>query len=186
MARYSASGSIAKVYAKALFLVASERKELESIQAELSEFAQVVFESANLAPVLSSHALLLSERQRLAEQVVEKLGVHPVLKKLFAQLVAKGRVSALPAIAEAFGALVDESKNLVRGTVTTTDPLTEAERNDLSRAFAKKFNKQVVLRQALDKSILGGLVVNIQGLTFDGSLKTSIRRLKETLERQSV
>lgn len=186
MARYSASSPIAKVYAKALFLVATERKELEGIQAELSEFVQIVMESENLESVLSSRALLLSERQRLAEQVMEKLGIHPVLKKLFEQLVAKGRVSVLPAIAEALGALVDESKNIVRGTVTTTDPLTEAERNDLTKAFAKKFNKQVVLGQALDKSILGGLIVNIQGLTFDGSLKTSIRRLKETLERQSV
>ncbi len=186
MARYSASSSIAKVYAKALFLIATERKELESIQTELSEFAQIVSEGTNLAWVLSSHAFLLSERQQLAEQVVEKLEVRPVLRKLFAQLVAKGRISVLPAITEAFGALVDESGNLVRGTVTTTDPLTEAEHNDLARAFAKKFNKKVVLRQTLDKSILGGLVVNIQGLTFDGSLKTSIRRLKETLERQSV
>lgn len=186
MARYSASSPIAKVYAKALFLIATERKELESIQTELSEFARFISESGNLASILSSHALLLGERQKLAEQVVEKLGVHPVLKKLFEQLVVKGRIPILPAIAEAFGALVDESKNLVRGTVTTTDALTEAERNDLSKAFAKKFNKQVVLRQALDKSILGGLIVNIQGLTFDGSLKTSIRRLKETLERQSV
>lgn len=186
MARYSTSSPIAKVYAKALFLIATERKDVENIQAELSELAQIVLEGGELTTVLSSRALLLSERQKLAEQVMEKLGAHSILKKLFEQLVAKGRLAVLPSIAEAFGALVDESGNLVRGTVTTTDPLTEAERNDLSKAFAKKFNKQVVLRQALDKSILGGLVVNIQGLTFDGSLKTAIRRLKETLERQSV
>ena len=56
----------------------------------------------------------------------------------------------------------------------------------VNQAFAKKFNKNIVLDSVIDKEILGGLVVQIQGLTFDGSLKNAIRRLKETLERQSV
>ncbi len=130
---------------------------------------------------LTSRAFSLADRNRLAADVAAKLSLHPVINRLFSLLAGKERLGLISDISAGFGAFIDESRGVVRGTVTTVAALSETEREDLAKAFSKKLGKQVVLNQALDKTILGGLVVNVQGQTFDGSLKTSIRRIKESL-----
>ena len=108
------------------------------------------------------------------------------MTKFFKLLTAKNRVVVIDSIRDAFQLLSDQKKGIMRGTVSTVEALSSAEAAELAKAFTKKLGKQVVLESVTDKEILGGLVVNVQGRTFDGSLKTTIRRLKDTLERQSI
>ena len=180
------SNPIAKVYAQALFELAKEKNELEPIFLELKEINKYFSENKKIYIALSSDAFLLVERIRLAVEFCKLAGVRPVLAKLIELLVSKGRLPALAMIEATYMDLIDQSQGIVRGVVTTVDPLIEGEIDGLSKAFSKKLSKKVLLNQALDKSMLGGLIVDVGGLTFDGSLKTSIRKIKENLERQFV
>ncbi|MBI3556378.1 MAG: ATP synthase F1 subunit delta, partial [Deltaproteobacteria bacterium] len=139
-----------------------------------------------LVQAVSAFMFPVESRQKLALEIMQKVELSKSIMQFVNLLIAKNRFQVLEQIHDAFRGLVDRSKNTVRGTLTTVDVLNEAETNEISQAFARKFNKQVVLEPVIDKSLLGGLVVQVQGLTFDGSLKTTIRRLRETLERQSI
>ena len=70
--------------------------------------------------------------------------------------------------------------------MTTVEPLTQNEFHELESAFSKKFGKQVHLEQVIDLLVLGGLIVQIKGLNFDGSLQTALHSLKENLERRAI
>lgn len=177
---------VAKLYAKALFELAQEHNELESIQGDLAGLVETMKEQPELHQAFSAFMFSTSDRGKLIDELAKKMSLNALVVRFLHLLVAKNRLLVLDAIYEAFRNLVDESKNTVRGTVTTVEPLTESQTADLSKTFGRKLNKQVVLDSAIDKEILGGLIVKIQGLTFDGSLRTTIRRLKENLERQSI
>ncbi len=180
------SSPVAKVYAKALFELAKEKGELENVLSEIKELNLFFKNNKEIYNALSSDAFLLVERVKLANEFCKQVGMSPVNAKLIDLLVSKGRLAVLVSIEKMLLDLIDQSQDIVRGTVTTVDPLADSEISDLSKTFSKKIGKKVMLNQELDKNILGGLVVDVGGLTFDGSLKTSIRKIKETLERQSV
>ena len=177
---------VAMLYAKALFEVAVESKQVDSIQAELIELAALLSENAALNQAVASSIFSPEEREKLVVALSEQSQMSPVMTKFFKLLTAKNRVVVIDSIRDAFQLLSDQKKGIMRGTVSTVEALSSAEAAELAKAFTKKLGKQVVLESVTDKEILGGLVVNVQGRTFDGSLKTTIRRLKDTLERQSI
>ncbi len=177
---------VARLYAKALFELAREKNELDVVLRDLNSLVDIVRQSPELIQAVSAFMFPVDSRQKLALEVMQKAELSQSITRFVHLLIAKNRFQVIEQICEAFRALVDQSKNTVRGTLTTVDTLSEAETSEISQAFARKFNKQVVLEPVIDKSLLGGLVVQVQGLTFDGSLKTTIRRLRETLERQSI
>lgn len=177
---------VASLYAKALFELATERGEVEAVQADLAGLVEMLEQSKDLDNALAGFGINSEARTKFINEFADKTQLNSLLTRFINLLVQKNRGSVLNEVFWAYRTLVDQSKNIVRGTVTTVEPMTEVEVTDLSKAFARKINKQVVLDPVIDKEILGGLVVKIQGLTFDGSLKTTIRRLKENLERQSI
>lgn len=177
---------VAKLYAKALFELAVENKDLDRVKQDLTALNEMFQESPRLYEALSMVMFSDVEREKIADEVAEKSQLHPLLQRFLKLLVQRNRVPQLPAICASFREFVDTSNGTIRGTVTTVENLSQNEVAELSQAFAKKLNKKVILEPVVNKEILGGLVVNIQGLTFDGSLKTTLRRLQENLERQSI
>jgi F-type H+-transporting ATPase subunit delta len=180
--------SVAKVYGQAIFEIAREKKELEPIDQNFREFLEFLKANPGLKKAFSSLTFPMTERKNLAVKICEQLELHPELTHLIRLLVAKNRYRIFESIYDSFHELLDQSKNIIRGTVTSVEPLTSGQQKDLSKAFAKKLNKQVELEAKTDRALLGGIVVQIHGsgygITFDGSLRTKIRRLKENLERQ--
>lgn len=181
-----AKASTSKVYAKALFELAKEKNTLDVVSGELRELNEWTTENKNLKSVLSADIYSASQKTAVWKEISEKISPNPLVSNFIDLLLQKNRFSMFAQIQSEFEALLDQSKGVVRGRVSTVEALSDAEREDLSKAFSKRLGKKVVLESTLDKSLIGGLVVNIQGMTFDGSLKTTIRQLKEKLERQSI
>ncbi len=176
--------TISKVYSKALFELAQKENHLEETHIAFKNCCSLFNESPKLIQVLSSFLFPAEKRGSIAQEVLSSLNSPALIKNFIALLILKNRIHLYRNIQNEFQKLVDLSKNTVRGKVITTEPLTDSQRNDLSRAFSKKFNKQVILEPLLNKEILGGLVVEVQGLTFDGSLRTAMHNLNEALRAQ--
>lgn len=177
---------VSKLYAKALFEFAQERNEISVIQENFTAFVEAVRTQPELRQALSTYLFSTQEREILARELCKTMQLNSVVQKFIELLTVKNRIALIDDVYAAFRELVDESQGVVRGTVTTVEPLSDAEAADLQNAFSKRFNKQVRLEPVIDKEILGGLVVKVEGMTFDGSLKTTIRRLRDTLERQAL
>jgi len=177
---------VSKLYGKALFELASETNQVEAIRNDFIELLDLINSNPDLYRALSTYTFSIKEREVLVKNFSEATKLHPYLARVIDMLVTKNRLQILAGVYEAYQGLVDKSNGTVRGTVTTVEHLSDEQITDLAKTFGKKLGKNVLLNSQIDKEILGGLIVQIQGLTFDGSLKTTIRRLRENLERQSV
>lgn len=177
---------VAKVYAQALFDLAQEQNKVDELLKSFSEFVEFLNSQEDLVETLASRTFTSEQREKLVLELAKKINLDGTLTKLLHVFTLKNRLSVLQDTLRAFQFRVDQSKGIVRGTVTTVEPLSDEQREDLAKHFSKKLNKHVELETRIDKEILGGLIVQVQGLTFDGSLKTTIRSLKENLERQSL
>ncbi len=68
-------------------------------------------------------------------------------------------------------------------TVTTAFPLTPAQKEQVKEKMSEIIGKNIVMSEKLDKSIMGGIVVDYGDTRMDGSVKTRLEGLKESFSQ---
>lgn len=172
--------TVAKRYALALFQLAKEHGQLDSIESELKIVKDIFTSSKDLRTVLESPKLSLEKKKELIKQAFSSASVY-VLNTLMI-LVDCHRANIIGEMAEEFIKLSYEDKGLAEAKVYSVRLLTEDERTALAETFSKKLGKkQIVIDNEIDTNLLGGLKIRVGNRIFDGSLRGKLERLEREL-----
>lgn len=174
---------VAKRYARALLEIGKEDGNLEKYGQELSEVAALFAESAELEQVLANPAIGFEDRSRLLDTFLDKLGLSPIVNNFFRLLMDRGRISAARDISAVYARLVDEQKGITRAEVISAAPLGEGEVERLKEVLAKMAGNEVIVEIKEDSSLIGGVRAKIGDLVLDGTIKTQLETLKDSLRR---
>ena len=94
-------------------------------------------------------------------------------------LVDKNRQNILPDIADMFDTLADASKGLVRVTVKSWRPLSEARQAGLQSKLERVSGKKVTIEVQVDPSLKGGLLVLFGDTVIDGTVAHRLKAIGE-------
>ena len=97
-------------------------------------------------------------------------------------LIDRKRIDQLAGIETAFRGKVDEIRGITRGEVTSAEPLAKDELERVTDALSKISGKQVLVTTKVDPSLIGGLVARVGDMVFDGTIRTQLNQLKESLK----
>jgi F-type H+-transporting ATPase subunit delta len=173
--------TVAKRYAQAAFDIARDRDCLEQWAADLGLMA-IVMGDAQVAAILSSTRVALADKHRLLEATLAD--VDPLVRNLAKLLVAKGRVSVGPQVAEAYRELVDEHRGISHASVITAVPLSDAERKAVEEKLSEITGKRVIAHPEVQPAIVGGLLARVGDHLIDGSTRTKLLALRRSLAGQ--
>jgi len=173
---------VARVYAQALFELASEKGELDKVAAELETFMH------SYDALIEARRVLQSPKMRTADygELIEKMvGGKPsrIFSSFIGLLRAKRRAIELPGILEAFRDLLDSRAGRVRCRVTIAGEA-DPETLQMVKLFVEKRapnREQVHIDVKSDPALLGGAVVRVGDKVLDASLRTQLRRLAQSL-----
>jgi F-type H+-transporting ATPase subunit delta len=168
---------LARRYAKALFALAHERKALDKTRNELHDFLAVLEENADFANFFRSPENSRSAKLAAVEKIFQDR-FSSLFFNFLLLLIHKGRHNAVPDIVSAFEELYDRHYRRSRALAITAVPMDTALAGDLRDRLAKSLNKQIELETRVDPSLLGGIVLNIDGKVLDGSVKQQLERLR--------
>jgi F-type H+-transporting ATPase subunit delta len=168
---------LARRYARALFEIAQERKLLEKIRVELHDFAAMLEENEAFANFFRSPEHSRAAKRAAVEKIFQDRYSNVFFNFLIV-LIQKARHNAIAEIVKAFDELYDRFARRTRALAITAVPLDAKLADDLKASLAKNLNKQVDLENQIDPSILGGIVLNIDGKVLDGSVKQQLERLR--------
>ena len=172
--------AIARVYASAMLRLAEAQGEIDFLLAELQDIAARIGENGELATFLSSPTVDRETRRKVIEKLFR--GKHSDLFVDSLQVLnRKGRLGLIQSVAEAYAVAREEHRGLVRVKVRTATPMTAELRAGLKQVAGRYTGKEADLVETLDESLIGGLVVQIGDEKFDGSVRTRLKRLGETL-----
>jgi F-type H+-transporting ATPase subunit delta len=177
--------SLPRSYAQALYLAAQERQvtgaALDQLVAQLED-AVVCFQSSQeLDRVLTSPLTSVKEKMAIVSALSKKAAYSPLLCDFLALAARKRRLASLPEISLAFAEARLAAEGGVMGTVVSADAVAPADVEELSAAYAKKLGRKVSFRTQVDPELLAGLKVTVQGVTYDGTLRSQLQRLREKL-----
>ena len=176
------SSSVARRYARALLSLGLEDGRFEASADELSRVEAAFAGSAALQDLWLNPAHGREERLQVAARLEGPLGLSPAVGNLVKLLVERQRVGDLQAVAAAYRTMVDERLGRVRATVTSATALGADEAERVGRALAGLTGKQVSVETKVDPALIGGVVAQVGSTVLDGSLRTQLERLRETLQ----
>lgn len=114
--------------------------------------------------------------------ILERAGTGTEVRNLVGVLITNRRLSALPSVAAAFGALLAEQRGQQTAEVTTAHPLTDTQRAQIVARLTEAGFSGVRLSETVDPAILGGLVVRIGSRLYDNSIKSKLQRLQYAMK----
>jgi F-type H+-transporting ATPase subunit delta len=182
MAEFS---TVARPYAKALFDLAGAERKLPEWSAALGAAAAVLAD-ANARRALANPAFDDGARATLVGSIATAIKGGELLasaagKNLLQLLSENDRLTALPEIAVQFDALKAEAENTVKVTVTAATAVDDALAQQIKKALEQKLGRVVELSLAVDPALIGGAVIQADDMVIDGSVRTRLQRLAETI-----
>ena len=180
------TGRLAKRYARALLELAREEASLEPTGEELNRVAGT-FDEPRLRPLVLSPAIESGARIRIAKAVVAALQLSPIVRNLIGLLAERHRLALLPDIAGWYDDLLDDEVGRARVVIRSATALSASERNELVELARRLTGREEVLAATeLDAELIGGVVLDIGGTVYDGSLKTQLARLTKDMAQGGV
>jgi F-type H+-transporting ATPase subunit delta len=174
------SASIGRRYAKAIIAVAEEQDALEQTGDAL-RLLRALAEDPQIAHGLSNPLLSPAARRGLARAIADQFKFRPMMRNFLSLLADHRRLDALVSIADEYQTILDAKLGRVRATFTSAAPLTAEQVDALVSALARKTGRTVLAEQRVDPALLGGVVVDVGGKVYDGSLRTQLEELATTI-----
>lgn len=174
---------VAKRYARALLEIGKEDGNLDQYGKELAEVSDLFAASPELEQVLASPAIDFEDRSKLLNTFLDKLGPSPIANNFFRLLMDRDRIAATSDISRVYARLLDEEKGITRAEVVTAAALSDAEISRLKDVLTKLAGSDVVVEVKEDSSLIGGVRAQIGDLVLDGTVKTQLETLKDSLRR---
>lgn len=174
---------VAKRYAKALLELGQEDGNTDRYGADLDQMADLFAQSPELESALANPAFDLESRQNVLAAFLAKLELSPMAENFFKLLLDRGRMSSVRDIAQIYAGLLDQVKGIVRARVRSAASLSEGDISRLKDALKGVAGRDVQIEVEDDPSLIGGVVTKIGDLVLDGSVKSQLAALKDSLRR---
>jgi F-type H+-transporting ATPase subunit delta len=175
--------AIARRYAKALLLIGKEDGQTDQYRTELEGVANLMVQYKELAETLANPLYITEDRKRVFQGIIAKLNLSKAVSSFLMLLFDKGRVSFIVSINEFFQKLADELKGVARASLVSANKLSGETVEKIRTALSKKTGKEIVLEVKEDPGLIGGIVTRIGDLVLDGSIKTQLLNMRESLKR---
>lgn len=166
-------------YAEALFELSGEAGITKEISAALDTVLNAVDGNPEYLDFLSSPNIPKSERVAAIEQTFS--GEHEYVVSFLSLLCEKGRIREIRECISEFKQLCDAADKISVAQVTSAVELSESQKAALTAKLQKLCGNRVVLDCKTDKTLMGGIVVSVDGKIIDGSIRNQLHQLKEVM-----
>ncbi len=177
------NSAIAIRYAKALLAIGKENDRVEPYADELSSLVEVMRAEDLLRLLLDSPTFPVEKKSAIMSDVAAAMKLSDGMKTFLGLLVEKGRIAQLPQIYENYRRFADDLSGIVRATLTSAHSLDEKTNEAIRSGLEKQTGKKVVLNLAVDPELIGGVKAEMGGKLFDGSVKTQLKQIADTLAK---
>lgn len=163
-------------YAKALFTICAEQNTIDEYADCLEQINKVVLDNEEYLEYLFSPAEPLSDR---LSAIDEAFGSAPSHITSFLKLLCEnGRIRELPSLIEDFFELKKIHENSITAFITSAIALSDAQKQRLEEKLRISYSKNIVAVYNVEPALLGGIKIEIDGKTLDGSTAKKLSLIK--------
>ena len=174
-------GAAARRYAKALMDLARRDGVITEIGAQLQQYQALLRENTNLQRVLENPGVDIQVKTGIMTTIFERTQPAPLLRNFLLLLMHKGRLPQLDAICTQYERMARDELRRVVAQVTTAVEMDAQQRQIVTQKIAAATQKDVQLEAHVDPALIGGLVVRVNNVILDGSVRGQLARMRKAL-----
>ncbi len=173
--------TIARPYAEALFRSGVEKNALAAVGDSVALLASAAHDE-------QMHSILLNPKVNAAQKkeifdAAASGRLDELTKRLLSVLVDNHREVLIGSIAEQFEELRNEHEKVLRARITSAQPLSDPQRDEIVAALEKRYGKKVEADLDVDSELLGGARVQVGDQVIHASVRDALAQMAAALTR---
>lgn len=173
---------VIKVYSNALFQLGVEENSLDAIYEDLIQCSDIFKSQEEFLKILSSPIVSTKEKISMLTEVFGD-ACNELVFNFMCLLAEKNRINLIEEIQKDFTKQYNEKNNVLKVYITTCVPLTEELKKGIITKLIKQTGKKINVVEIVDKSILGGVIIQYDNTIIDDSIKTKLKDLSAQLHK---
>ena len=174
---------LARRYAKALFALGKQEGKTTEYSEKLTAVAALFAdEKAGVEDALTNPLYPMDARLKVMAAIAKSAQADAMLAGFLKLVTEKNRAAILPDIADELRIMADRDQGLSHGVLTSAAPLDKAVVDKARATLEKLTGTKVQLETRVDPALIGGIVARVGDLVLDGSIKTQLEGLKESIK----
>lgn len=167
-------------YAEALFTLAVEENAVEEFLDSLVTLKQLFDENPDYIEFLNSPAIPLGERTASIDEAFD--GKMPQYVVSFIKVLCEnGKMRTILLCINEFETLARAFSNRAIATVYSAVELSDEQKDAVCKKLEAITNKRIDPIYIIDESLIGGMKIEVDGKTFDGSIKHRLGDIKDVM-----
>ena len=170
---------VAGRYASALFSLARDDRQTDSVAQALAKLDAMIAESPDLQRLVRSPVFSAEDQLKALDVLLEREGIRGIAANFVRLVTSKRRLFFIRDMIAAYKKLYDASRGVTRADVTSAIALSEQNLAALKDQLkAASGGREVDLDVRVDPAIIGGLTVKLGSRMVDGSLRTKLNAIR--------
>ena len=172
--------TIARPYARAIFSLAKEDDRIDEWMILLEHLAALM-RIKDFAVAVKDPTQSIKDKSDMLVKALADLNIGDKEKNLIFLLIDKRRFEMVATIRDLLAKMRSDADNKLEINISTAYELSDEERQNLVAKFSSISGKQASIKEKVDKSLIGGLIIEWDGETLDSSIRGRLEKLSASL-----
>ena len=171
--------TVARPYAEAVFRAALDRNALAPVADSLALVSAIARDEQMHSALGNPKVSAQQKKDLFAAASGNRLDA--LVTNLVSVLVDGHREELIGSIAEQFESLKHEHERVVRARITSAQPLTDAQRDEIVSALEKRYGRKIEAELDVDARLLGGARVQVGDQVTHASVRDALAQMAAAL-----
>ncbi|MBR1586014.1 MAG: ATP synthase F1 subunit delta [Clostridia bacterium] len=167
-------------YGDGLYALCAEEKIAQDVLIQLQTLKDAFRQNPDFIRLLSNMSLSKQERLSIVDHALRGQ-VHPYVLNFLKLLVERGAMHAFADCLAAYQEGYNADHQVIEAEVTTAQALSDDQRAKLMKKLSGMTGKDVVLKEKVDSSVLGGVLLQMDGKRYDNTVRSRLKNIQQTM-----
>jgi len=172
------SDTSANRYSLALYELSNESNLLVEVEENSIAFLDLIFKSKDFNNLIKDPTLNREVLTKIVDTISKNFKLENLFKNYISFLIARRRFFYVEQILKSFIEICSEKRGELKAEIKSAKELTKDEINKITEELSTNFKSKIKLNYNHDKSLIGGLVVQVGSTMIDTSIKKKLQQIE--------
>ena len=177
----SFSDTSANSYSLASYELAKESNVILKIEENSNGLLKLISKNKDFKDLIKDPTVSQEDLNKVIDKISQNSNLELLFKNFLNFLISKRRFFYVEQILKKFNEICSEKRGELKAEISSAKELTQNEINKITDELSNNFKSKVKLNYNHDKSLIGGLVVQVGSTMIDTSIKNKLQQIENRM-----
>jgi F-type H+-transporting ATPase subunit delta len=171
---------LASRYARALFYLASDHGQIDTVRQDLGVLYKLLSDSPEFRWLMESPVIMSSRKSKMVEEMLSG-SIRPVTLEFMKLLIRHRRENNLASTCRMFNELYKADQGLMDARIESAVPVGQAFLDDMKKRLEALSHRKIELVAETNENLIGGFILTLEDQQMDASVQSKLKKLRQDL-----